>query len=84
MVVDTEWKLVLNDSPGFDEYVIFREVGSDGKIIKEFALQSPSYAKLYYALMDWFGDSPKIITDNPGLGFTEDDQDDNQVGWYNC
>lgn len=62
--METEWKLVWNDSPGFDEYVIFREVRPDGGIIKEFALQSPSYAKLYYALMDWFGDSPKIIKDS--------------------
>lgn len=54
----TDWKLIWNDSPGFEDYIIFREIREkDGAILKEFALQPPSHAKLYYALKDWFGDS---------------------------
>lgn len=45
-----------------DEYnTIVRIAGSDeeGKIVWETAMQAPNYAKLYYALQEWFGDDKR-------------------------
>lgn len=52
----SEWKLMFNDSPGFEGHIIFRLIGDKGGIQEEFALVPPNHAKLYYALKDWFGD----------------------------
>lgn len=49
----SNWKLNWDDS---EDYVIFREIREDGAIIMEFSLDAPRYAKLYYALKDWFMD----------------------------
>lgn len=49
----TEFKLKWDES---EEYVIFQEIDEEGRIILEFALDAPRYAKLYYALKDWFND----------------------------
>lgn len=50
---DTEWTLSWSEDR---EYIHFKEIDKEGKIILEFALQPPRHAKLYYALKDWFMD----------------------------
>lgn len=50
---NTEFKLSWDET---EEYVIFKEIDEDGKVILEFALDYPRYAKLYYALKEWYGD----------------------------
>lgn len=66
-----EWELKWNDSPGFEDSIIFRQIrDSDGAILREFSLQPPDHGKLYYALMDWFMDEnrddvPRPILDRP-------------------
>lgn len=54
----SEWKLMWNDSPGFEDHIIFREIdeGNNNAVITEFSLTPPRHAKLYYALKDWFND----------------------------
>lgn len=49
----SEWKLSWDED---EEYVHFKEIDSEGKILMEFALDPPRYAKLYYALKDWYQD----------------------------
>ncbi len=49
----SDWKLKWDEN---EEYVIFNEIDEESKVITEFALDSPRYAKLYYALKDWFQD----------------------------
>lgn len=50
---ENEWDLSWDDS---EEYVIFKLINQKEEVLKEFSLQAPDYAKLYYALKDWFMD----------------------------
>ncbi len=50
---DRQWKLKWDET---DTYVLFKEVDEQGRVHMEFALEVPRYAKLYYALKDWFQD----------------------------
>lgn len=52
----SDWKLTWLDPVECDR-VHFRDISEDGKVLMEFSLEAPRYAKLYYALKDWFGDT---------------------------
>jgi len=48
-----DWDLSWNQD---ETMVIFKLINKNEEAIKEFSLGAPDYARLYYALKDWFGD----------------------------